>query len=113
MNKGEIYLARFPLAGSGGVKARPVLVLTGLVGPVPEVLTAYISSVIPTQVLPSDLIVDPTLPAYASAGLKTVSVVRLHKQSTLHQRDVFRLLGALTPAVLAGVDVRLRVLLGL
>ena len=109
----RFHLARFPLAGSGGAKTRPVLVLTGLVGPVPEVLTAYISSVIPAPVLPSDLILDPSLPEYASTKLKAVSVVRLHKQATLHQRDVFRLLDALTSAVLADVDLRLRVLLGL
>ena len=113
MNKGEIYLVRFPLAGSGGSKPSPVVVLTGLVGPVPEVLTAYISSVIPPVVLPSDLILDPSLPAYASTNLKATSVVRLHKQSTLHRRDVFRLLGVLAPAAITEVDLRLRALLGL
>ena len=47
MNAGEIYLANFPFGGSAGVKLRPVLLLTGPTGNVPEVLTAYISSVVP------------------------------------------------------------------
>jgi hypothetical protein len=37
----EIYLASFPFGGSAGMKLRPVPLLTGLVGSVPEVLIAY------------------------------------------------------------------------
>ena len=56
----EIYLARFPFGDSAGVKLRPVLTLTGPLGTVPEVLVAYISSVIPTSVLNSDIVLDPS-----------------------------------------------------
>lgn len=113
MNKGDIYLARFPLGGTVGVKVRPVLLLTAPVGPVPEVLTAYLSSVVPISSLPTDLVVDPALPAYASTNLKTVSVIRLHKLATLHQRDLFRQLGTLSATAVAEVDLRLRALLTL
>jgi hypothetical protein len=53
------------------MKLRPVLLLTGAVGAPPEVLVAYISFVIPTQPLPSDLIVDPAKPEFRSTHLKT------------------------------------------
>ena len=43
MQPGEIYLARFPFGDVPGMKLRPVLLLTGTVGPVPEVLVGYIS----------------------------------------------------------------------
>jgi len=43
------------------MKLRPVLLLTGPVGPVPEVLVAYISSVRPTVLLDSDLLIDPDM----------------------------------------------------
>src|SRR2546422_19924 len=59
MQPGEIFLAQFPFGDVAGMKLRPVLLLTGQVGPVPEVLVAYISSVMPTQPLPSDLVIDP------------------------------------------------------
>jgi hypothetical protein len=62
MNKGDIYLTKFPLGGTVGAKPRPALLLTGLVGPVPEVLTAYISSVMPSTLLATDLVLDPQLP---------------------------------------------------
>ncbi len=55
----EIYLASFPFGGSAGMKLRLVLLLTGPVGGVPEVLVAYISSVIPSGLLPSDILLDP------------------------------------------------------
>ena len=47
MAPSEVSLAAFPFGGSVGMKVRPVLLLTGPLGPVPEVLVAYISSVIP------------------------------------------------------------------
>jgi len=64
MRPGEIYLAQFPFGDAPGMKLRPVLLLTGLVGPVPEVLVAYISSVIPSQSIPSDLLLDPSQPEF-------------------------------------------------
>jgi hypothetical protein len=76
MRPGEIYLARFPFGDVPGMKLRPVLLVTGTVGPVPEVLVAYISSVLPAQPLPSDLILDPTQPAFQRTNLKVPSALR-------------------------------------
>jgi mRNA interferase MazF len=101
------------MAGRGGAKLRPVLLLTGPVGSVPEVLTAYISSVIPPNILPSDLLLDASKPDYASTNLAQVSVLRLHKLATLHQRDAVRLIGVLSATVMQEVGTRLRVLLNL
>src|SRR4051794_12390264 len=107
MDKGDIYLARFPMGGTIGAKTRPVLLLTSLVGPVPELLTAYISSVIPSPLLPSDLLLDPNSPDHSLTNLKTVSVVRLHKLATIHQRDAFRCLGKISASTVLEVDQRL------
>ena len=70
MSPDEIYLASFPFGGSAGMKLRPVLLLTGTVGSVPEVLVAYISSVIPPSLLTSDMVLDPNLAAYASTTVR-------------------------------------------
>lgn len=93
MRPDEIYLASFPFGGSAGTKLRPVLLLTGPIGDVPEILAAYISSVIPPALLPSDVVLDPTIAEYASTNLKTISVLRLHKLATIHHRSVVRRLG--------------------
>src|SRR6185436_18725663 len=95
MRPGEIFLAQFPFGDIPGMKLRPVLLLTGRIGAVPEVLVAYISSVTPPQLLPSDLIIDPSKPEFHSTHLKTVSVLRLHKLATIHFSSLARYLGTL------------------
>jgi mRNA interferase MazF len=65
------------------MKLRPVLLLTGSLGSVPEVLVAYISSVVPAQLLPSDLLVDPAKPEFRNTHLKVTSALRLHKLATI------------------------------
>lgn len=70
MQPGEIYLARFPFGDIPGMELRPVLLLTGRVGSLPEVLVAYISSVIPSQPLASDLVIDPALGEFQNTHLK-------------------------------------------
>ncbi len=113
MVPGEIYLSHFPYGGSAGMKPRPTLVLAGTVGTIPEVLVAYISSVITATPLPSDIVLGPSLPENACTNLKVVSVVRLHKLATIHQRSVLRYLGKVSPATEAEVATKLRQLLNL
>ncbi len=43
MRPGEIYLAKFPFGDAPGMKIRPVLLLNGPVGAVPEIPVACIS----------------------------------------------------------------------
>ena len=103
MQPGEIYLARFPFGDVPGMKLRPVLLLTGAVGAIPEVLVAYISSVLPAQPLASDVILDPAQPAFRTTNLKVRST-----SSSLARR-----LGALHIDQRRMVTAKLRVLLDL
>jgi len=95
------------------MKLRPVLVLTDPIGTVPELLVAYISSVMPAVQLPSDVVLDPLHPEHASSGLKTKSVLRLHKLATIHQRSLVRRLGTVGSRVSTRVAMELRTLLRL
>lgn len=113
MRAGEIYLARFPFGDVPGMKLRPVLLLTGSVGSVPETLVAYISSVVPPQLLPSDILLDPSKPAFTSTHLKVVSVLRLHKLATIHSSSLVRHLGELDSTQRVAVGSKLKTLLGL
>ncbi len=113
MQPGDVCLAQFPFGGTVGRKLRPVLVLTPLLGPVPQVLVAYLSSVIPTPLLPTDLVIDPARPEHAGTNLAVPSVVRLHKLATIHHRDVARRLGRLSPRTEADGRARLKSMLGL
>jgi mRNA interferase MazF len=111
MRPGEIYLAQFPFGDAPGMKLRPVLLLTGPVGPIPEVLVAYISSVIPSQVLPSDLLIDPIQPAFRSTNLKVKSALRLHKLASIHASSLARHLGRLDAPAFTDASRKLRDLL--
>ncbi|MEJ7636965.1 MAG: type II toxin-antitoxin system PemK/MazF family toxin [Singulisphaera sp.] len=111
MIPGEIYLANFHFAETTGVKLRPVLLLSPPVGPVPEVIVAYITSVPPEAPLASDLLIHPSLPGGLGTNLKTSSAIRLHKIATLHAWSLVRYLGKL-PETFNEVGARVRALLG-
>jgi len=113
MRAGEIYLANFPFGDLPGMKLRPVLLLTGTLGSVPEILVAYISSVVPSQLLPSDILIDPARPEYRTARLKATSALRLHKLATIHCSSLARRLGHLEAGEQTVVAMKLRILLGL
>jgi mRNA interferase MazF len=95
------------------MKIRPVLLLTEPVGAVPEILVAYISSVIPSRLLPSDLLLDPTLPEFRSTNLKISSTLRLHKLATIHCSSLARYLGVIDNHAWSAVASKLKDLLRL
>lgn len=113
MTPSELYLAKFLFGGTIGAKIRPVLALTGYVGPVPEVLVAYVTSIMPSPILPTDILLDPADPEHAGAKLKQISVVRLHKLATLHRTDFVRFVGKVSPKTWTEVESKLRLLLNL
>jgi len=90
---------------------RPVLLLTDPVGPIPEILVAYVSSVLPVSSLPSDLLIDPVSPEGRPSNLKVRSVVRLHKLATIHVSTVVRRLGELSSVLRPTVAEKLSALL--
>jgi mRNA-degrading endonuclease toxin of MazEF toxin-antitoxin module len=115
MSPGEIHLAIFPYGGTIGAKPRPVLLLTGPLGSVPEVLAAYMTSIIPASFLPTDILIDPSLPRHTGTGLKQKSLLRLHKLATLHDTDLLRRLGQVSASTWNEneVEAKLRLLLKL
>jgi mRNA interferase MazF len=95
------------------MKLRPVLLLTAPLGMVPEVLVAYISSVVPNRLLPSDVLLDPTAPGFRSTNLKTSSASRPHKLATIHCSSLARYLGVVDSQTQSMVASKLRDLLQL
>jgi len=91
MRPGEIYLAQFPFGDVPGMKLRPVLLLTGPLGAIPEVLVAYISSVILAQYLPTDLLLDPNrpeFPVYSSQDSIDIAAAQTCNRSLLQPRTI-------------------------
>lgn len=113
MQPGEIFLGSFPFGDAPGMKLRPVLILSPVTGSAGEVLVAYISSVIPERPLQTDITIDPRMEIDGETGLKTRSVLRLHKLATLHRTSLPRLLGRLSAARFADARAALRTWLNL
>lgn len=113
IHRAEIYLANFPFGDSPGMKLRPVLTLTGQIGSVPEVLVAYISSVVPNALLATDIILDPSAPSTIKLKLKAISVLRLHKLATIHTRNLMRYLGTLPSDLETETGQKSRAMLGI
>jgi mRNA interferase MazF len=113
MQRGELYLASFPFGDAPGMKLRPVLLLTGPVGPIPEIVVAYISSVVPATLFPFDMLLDPSQPEMQTTNLKVISVLRLHKLATIHTTSVQRYLGKLPVVTEQDVAAKLKALLNL
>jgi mRNA interferase MazF len=108
MKPGEIFLGSFPFGDAPGMKLRPVLILSPVTGPAAEVLVAYISSVIPEHFLQTDIELDPLSDIDRQTGLKTRSVLRLHKLATIHRTSLPRLLGRLSAGRFADARALLR-----
>lgn len=104
--RGDALLIRFPFTDLSGSKRRPAVILAQYP---PDVTVAFISSVIPTPPEPSDVLLQPS----ASTGLKSLSVLRLHKIATLEEGLITRRLGRLSQSLLAAIDQALMSALGI
>ena len=95
------------------MKIRPVLSLSDPVGVVPAILVLTFPPSFPQPVLPSDLLLDPSIPEFRSTNLKTSSALRLHKLATIHCSSLARYLGVVDNRTWSAVASKLKDLLRL
>lgn len=113
MKRGTVVLTPFPFTDLSGKKARPAVVVSPSDRPGEDVILAFVSSVKPLTLLPTDLSIDTSHPDFRASGLKVASIVKCDKLATVQRRVIFGELGALSPALLVELNTRLRVALGL
>ncbi len=113
LRKGDLVLVPFPFTDLTAVKVRPAVILTP--EPTgPDVVVAYVSSVIPEGVLPASFVLIPSdHPEFRGTGLKQASVIRLDKLMTIARSRIRRRLGYLGALLLAELNSRLKLVLGL
>ena len=107
-------LIRYPFTDLSGAKVRPALVVSpdNLLPRVDDVLCLFISSSIPSVLLPTDFVLESGHGSFAMTGLKRRSLLRMHKLALLHKTLVVRVLGQADPALMHEVNRRLRLALG-
>ena len=83
MSKGKIVLLPFPFDDLSMSKVRPALCLTDPIGLHRHVVVAFITSQIPSDLLDTDIQLDPGHPDFYATGLRAPSTVRLHRMMTV------------------------------
>ena len=115
IRRGSVVLIRYPFTDLTATKVRPAVIVTAnsLIPRLEDVLCLFVSSSIPNELLPTDLVIEPENPAFPPSGLRLRSVFRTHKLALLHRDLVLRVLGELSSAVMEQLNRRLQVALGL
>ncbi len=108
MVKGKVVLVPFPFDDLTGTKVRPAVCLTNAIGEHRHVVLAFITSQSPPDVLPSDVVFDPTSNDFAQTGLRRRSVLRLHRLITAADSIIARQLGTISEDQQTEVDAALR-----
>ena len=99
MPKRDIVIVPFPFDDLRTVKPRPALCLTDHIGPFEHVIIAFISAQIPGEdgIEASDMVFNQKEEWFVDTGLKTTSVLRLHRLTTVAAKFIRRKLGELPP----------------
>jgi mRNA interferase MazF len=106
-------LVPFPFDDLTQNKVRPAVCLTDPIGPHRHVIVAFITSRVTLNLLASDLLIESGGQEFAATGLRTTSVLRLHRLITLSTAIIDRELGYLPKLLEQEVESRLRDLFGL
>lgn len=113
MTKGRVVLVPFPFDDLSATKVRPAVCLSDTIGPYRHTVLAFISSKIPTDLLESDVMLDPDQDGFARTGLRVASILRLHRLMTVKSSLIQRELGELSPLIQNEVAGKLRKLFAL
>lgn len=115
LNKGDIVLIPFPFTDLTSTKIRPAVVISSnLINQNnQDVIVAFISSIVPTQIEPTDFLVTSSDPDFGITGLKKDSVFKMAKIVTLNKRLAQRKIGKVSNRIKVELDKRLRKTMGL
>jgi mRNA interferase MazF len=108
MVKNTIVLVPFPFDDFSVSKVRPALCLTSEIGKYNHVIIAFISSIIPEEMLESDLLIKKHSQNSFGTGLTVDSVIRLHKIVTIPRDLIKRKLGAINSSTEVETKRKLR-----
>jgi mRNA interferase MazF len=115
MKRGDICLLDYPYADGSGSKVRPVLIVQNdrdnqrLANTIGALITKNVSRVHE----PTQLLIDVSTPEGQQSGLNQTSAVTCGNLFTVAQTKVRRVVGSLSPAMMARIQVCLKVALEL
>lgn len=103
---GDILLVNFPFTDQTGSKVRPAVVISrdDIHQKENDYTLLFISSVIPAQLEPYEILFQQTHPDFAVSGLKKDSLFKANKIVTVQRKLLKRRLGRLGPEI--GISLR-------
>lgn len=102
--KGKIVVVPFPFTDLSSIKRRPALVLHETKY---DVVIAYISSNIPSDLSPEDVLIPQSRSSFALTGLLSDSVIMLDKLATVEKSLIIRILGEVDIDLKAEINPKL------
>ena len=109
MSRGKVVLVPFPFDDLSNSKARPAICLTDPIGPHAHIILAFISSKIPATHLETDILLNRESDKEIM-GLRTNSIIRLHRMVTVSTDIIRRELGTTPPEIYEKIIAELRIL---
>jgi len=103
--KGKIVLIPFPFTDLTSTKLRPALVLNEGEA---DCVVAFISSKVPAQPSPTEILIPEDHEEFAGTGLKRTSVVRLDKVATVSKSLMLGEIGEIRETLRGEVNRKLR-----
>lgn len=108
MTPKKIILTRFPFTDLSSTKRRPAVVLTNRKSSSPDVIVAFISSVIPTNMEDTDFVLELNHPDFALTGLRKRSIFKMDKLATLDVNIFTGELGEVSDMIFKELKIKLR-----
>lgn len=115
VKRGSVVLIRYPFSDLSSTKVRPAVIVTpdNLLPKLDDALCLFVSSIIPSALLPTDFILEKSHPSFNKTGLRSRSIFRTHKLALLHKSLVLRVLGEANGGLMKELNQKLRIALGL
>jgi mRNA interferase MazF len=113
MERGSIVLTKFPFTDLSSSKRRPALIISRVSSEKPDVIVAFISSVIPERLSDTDFVLDVNHKFFPGTGLKKKSVFKMDKLATLDKSIFSGELGSLPSHILRRLNTKLKIALAL
>lgn len=96
MRLDQIILVHFPFDDMSQTKVRPALCLTEPLGKKKHIVVAFISSRVPLELEPYDVVIDSQGEGFEETGLHTSSVIHLQRLLSVPEDLIVRRLGVLS-----------------
>ncbi|WP_254031524.1 type II toxin-antitoxin system PemK/MazF family toxin [Planktothrix agardhii] len=107
MTKGKVVLVPFPFDDLSATKVRPAVCLTNPIGQYNHIILALITSIIPTNITESDVLLNTDHPDFKASGLHKPSTIKLDFLVTLRSSIILRELGKLSEDTQEQITLRL------